>query len=119
MRRKGQDRLGSDGPGEGLRADRPTARVRAKPQRAREPTRAALLARVAALEDRVAALEKLLGQRSAPPKNELKEARKEPDNSPRCPGCHLRVPSTARGRCQWCGFMFDAFQEIRRLTRNG
>lgn len=116
MRRKGQDRLESEGASRAPSAV-PPSRARAKPQRAREPTRAALQARVAALEERVAALEKLLGQRS-PPRPEPKEAPK-PDNSPRCPGCHLRVPSMARGRCQWCGFVFDAFHELRRLTRNG
>ncbi|MFN7132702.1 MAG: hypothetical protein ACK4N5_11520 [Myxococcales bacterium] len=109
MRRKNDSRLTSDAP------RRPAT------QRAREPTRAALQARVAQLEDRVAALEKLLAQ-SRPPaaaRNEAREVRKEPDTSPRCPGCHLRVPSVARGRCQWCGFVFDAFHEIRKLGRSG
>lgn len=117
MRRKGQEMLESDGGRSASRQSRSAGPVRSKPQRAREPTRAALQARVAALEERVAELEKLLGQRIA--RNEAKEARKEPDNSPRCPGCHLRVRSTARGRCQWCGFVFDAFHELLRLQRNG
>jgi len=64
--------------------------------------------RLAALEDRVAALEKELAALRPAPKEPPAPAKRP---GPRCPGCSLPVTAVARGKCPWCGFVFDAVRK--------
>lgn len=80
------------------------------PKRAKRTTPAG---RLAALEARVAVLEKGLAQLRPPPPEEPEPA---PKQGPRCPGCSLPIESE-RGTCPWCGFVFGAVAGFKRPRR--
>jgi hypothetical protein len=67
--------------------------------------------RLQALESRVAELERVTGV-IRPTPDHLPRRR----SGPRCPGCRLEVMTT-RGRCPWCGFVFQAVARRQRATR--
>jgi len=75
---------------------------------------AAVPARLLALEARVALLERKLAEPAAAPSASARPRR----TGPHCPGCRLPVRSAARGRCPWCGFVFEAVAELRRERRD-
>ncbi len=64
-------------------------------------SRGALLARIEALEERVARLEAERKGADPPPKP-------PPQTKPvkRCPGCFLPMPERPREQCEYCGFVF-------------
>lgn len=76
-------------------------------QRAQGGTRAALLLRIRALEEKVEVLERHLALGTKPEPPRPPPVPKSPEG-PRCPGCRLRVETCQKGRCPWCGFHFDA-----------
>lgn len=65
----------------------------------------ALLKRITTLESRVLQLERTLVHETAA---EVVPAAPPVKPKPRCPGCHLPVETAARGRCPWCGIIFQA-----------
>lgn len=74
-------------------------------------TKRSASARLAALEQRVADLEREVTALKPPPKEPPKPPKR---TGPRCPGCSLPVDSMARGTCPWCGFVFDTMPRARR-----
>ncbi len=94
--------------GKGLRRRRAGPAGRASGKSAR--------AALGELEQRVARLEGMLGN-MLPSKNKPAQNKPAPRRGPRCPGCRLAVASIGRGRCEHCGFDFDALAELKRPRR--
>lgn len=80
-------------------------------KRPRRTPRASAQARLSALEERVAALEKELVALRPPPKQPPPPPKR---SGPRCPGCSLPVEPNAKGNCPWCGFVFAAARKADR-----
>ena len=97
--------------GEGKQPERPRARQSSGRPRQRSARVAPDLAtRLTLLEERVALLEQAL---RGPPVPEPAPAPKERAKR-RCPGCHLPAESIVRGRCPWCGFLYEAMRVRRK-----
>jgi hypothetical protein len=67
-------------------------------------SRGALLARIAALEERVATLEAEHAGRNHPARPAPAVPR-DPDIK-KCPGCWLPMPDRPGEKCEFCGFIF-------------